>query len=103
MIFLFTDNHLDVPDSKSIMTAKADSIARFIYVIRPLCEVYELPTSSVHLYYDLEGMRIAFNRKASLFLNLRYFEAWRMFEFSWLDASKLIFVYQMTRTFRMAN
>ncbi|KZT11459.1 uncharacterized protein LAESUDRAFT_720694 [Laetiporus sulphureus 93-53] len=66
----------DVPDAKSIMTTKSQSIARFIYVIRPLCEVYNLPDASVNIYYDLAGHRIAFNRNSSLFLNLRYFEAW---------------------------
>lgn len=66
----------DVPDAKSLMSTKSETIARFIYVIRPLCEVYRLSASSIHIYYDSEGPRIAFNRNASLFLNLRYFEAW---------------------------
>ncbi|KAL6309180.1 hypothetical protein BKA93DRAFT_925530 [Sparassis latifolia] len=65
-----------VPDPKSIMSTKANILARFIYVIRPLSEVYKLPISSVHIFYDSGGELIAFNRNASLFLNLRYFEAW---------------------------
>ncbi|KAH9951982.1 hypothetical protein B0H21DRAFT_817732 [Amylocystis lapponica] len=60
----------------SMMTVKSEVLARFIYVIRPLSEVYKLPTTSVHIFYDLAGELIAFNRNASLFLNLRYFEAW---------------------------
>lgn len=60
------------------MKTKVDSLARFIYVIRPLCEVYELPTSSVHIYYEKASRRIAFNRNASLFLSLSHYEAWRM-------------------------
>lgn len=60
------------------MTTKRDTIARFIYVVLPLLEVYKLPRSSIHFYFDQTGQRIAFNRNASLFLSLRYFEAWRM-------------------------
>ncbi|CCM02906.1 uncharacterized protein FIBRA_05020 [Fibroporia radiculosa] len=66
----------DISDAESLMAAKAESLARFIYVIQPLCEAYKLPMSSTHIYYDSVGHRIAFNRNASLFLNLRYFEAW---------------------------
>ncbi|KAI0933780.1 hypothetical protein AcW1_005516 [Taiwanofungus camphoratus] len=66
----------DIPNAQSIMKTKVDSLARFIYVIRPLCEVYELPTSSVHIYYEKASRRIAFNRNASLFLSLSHYEAW---------------------------
>ena len=45
--------------------------------MRPLAEVYRLPLTSLHIFYDLAGELIAFNRNASIFLNLRYFEAWR--------------------------
>ncbi|KAI0083802.1 hypothetical protein BDY19DRAFT_975723 [Irpex rosettiformis] len=66
----------DVANPKSVMTSKRDSIARFIHVVRPLAEVYELPPTSLHVFYDVSGATIAFNRNASLFLNLRFFEAW---------------------------
>ncbi|KAH9946348.1 uncharacterized protein BXZ73DRAFT_86493 [Epithele typhae] len=66
----------DVPDMKSFMKTKSESLARFIYTIRPLQEVYTLPPTSLHIFYDRAGELIAFNRSASLFLNLRYFEQW---------------------------
>ncbi|TFY51778.1 hypothetical protein EVJ58_g10387 [Rhodofomes roseus] len=66
----------DVANVASIMETKRDMIARFIYVVLPLLEVYKLPRSSIHFYFDKTGQRIAFNRNASLFLSLRYFEAW---------------------------
>ena len=59
------------------MQSKHESLARFIYTIRPLREVYTLPPTSLHIFYDRTGELIAFNRNASLFLNLRYFEQWR--------------------------
>ena len=68
----------DVPNVATIMNVKHKTIARFIYVVLPLLDVYKLPRSSIHFYFDQSGQRIAFNRNASLFLSLRYFEAWRM-------------------------
>ncbi|RPD65851.1 hypothetical protein L226DRAFT_529987 [Lentinus tigrinus ALCF2SS1-7] len=66
----------DVPDVRNLMQTKSESLARFIYTIRPLQEVYTLPPTSLHIFYDRAGDLIAFNRNASLFLNLRYFEQW---------------------------
>ncbi|KAF7975917.1 hypothetical protein HWV62_8178 [Athelia sp. TMB] len=66
----------DVPEPKSIMYTKRDTLARFIHVIQPLAKVYKLPSTSMHIFYDLGGEMIAFNRNASIFVNLRYFEAW---------------------------
>lgn len=67
----------DVPDKGMVMAAKHDQLARFIHVIRPIRSLYNLPQSSVNIFYDLQGPTIAFNRNASLFLNLRYYESWR--------------------------
>ncbi|EGO00977.1 hypothetical protein SERLA73DRAFT_87350 [Serpula lacrymans var. lacrymans S7.3] len=66
----------DVPEPQSIMTKKRDSLARFIHVISSLSVIYKLPMTSLHIFYDSGGGLIAFNRNASIFLNLRYFEAW---------------------------
>lgn len=68
---------VDVPDIRTLMESKRESLARFIYTVRPLQEVYTLPPTSLHIFYDRAGDLIAFNRNASLFLNLRYFEQWR--------------------------
>jgi hypothetical protein len=67
----------DAPQLQSIMTTKHDIIARFIHVITPLGQIYKLPLTSLHIFYDQGGDLIAFNRNASIFLNLRYYEAWR--------------------------
>lgn len=67
----------DIPQPQSIMSTKHDVIARFIHIIKPLGEIYKLPVMSLHIFYDQRGDLIAFNRNASIFLNLRYYEAWR--------------------------
>ncbi|KAI6015244.1 hypothetical protein F5J12DRAFT_816858 [Pisolithus orientalis] len=66
----------DVPETATFMTRKLEVLARFIHVITPLGKVYGLPTTALHIFCDSTGGLIAFNRNGSIFLNLRYFEAW---------------------------
>ncbi|KAG2126877.1 uncharacterized protein EDB93DRAFT_1257371 [Suillus bovinus] len=66
----------NVPEPHTFITRKHDSLARFIHVVTPLANVYSLPMTALHIFYDLEGGLIAFNRNGSLFLNYRFFEAW---------------------------
>ena len=63
--------------SNDFMQIHQASIARFIHVLKPLSQVYQMPLDKLHIFYDLEGGLIAFNRNGSVFLNQRYFEAWR--------------------------
>lgn len=64
------------PEPNTFITRKHDSLARFIYIVTPLANVYGLPMTALHIFYDLSGGLIAFNRNGSLFLNYRFFEAW---------------------------
>jgi len=73
-----TDLNLDIPNPAEILKVKKDAIARFIYVVVPIRDLYQLPQTSVNIFWDPAGSTIAFNRNASIFLNLRYYEAWRM-------------------------
>ena len=59
------------------MKQKHDVLARFLSVLKPLVAVYTIPRTSVHIFADKEGRFVSFNRGGKLFLNLRYFEAWR--------------------------
>jgi len=74
-----TEFNVDVPNPEELMKTKKDAIARFIHVMIPVRDLYQLPPTSVHIFCDLAGSTIAFNRNASIFLNLRYFEAWRTY------------------------
>jgi len=66
----------DVPDADTFMARMRDPLARFIHVVTPLAQIYNLPMTSLHIFYDMAGGLIAFNRNGSIFINLRYFEAW---------------------------
>ena len=59
------------------MTNMHDILARFVNVLTPVAELYGLSSTLLHVFYDIAGGPIAFNRDGSIFLNLRYFEAWR--------------------------
>ena len=73
-----TDFLAVVPDAQQLLLkTKIDTINRFIKIIGRLEKVYKLPDSSLHIFYDLEGPMIAFNKNGALFLNLRHYEEWR--------------------------
>jgi hypothetical protein len=59
------------------MRQKHDVLARFLDVLKPILAVYAIPQTSLRIFADKEGRFISFNRDGNLFLNLRYFEAWR--------------------------
>ncbi|POV96419.1 hypothetical protein PSHT_15145 [Puccinia striiformis] len=55
----------------------SDAIVRYIdLVIRPIGEIFDIDPNSLHIFYDLEGPIIAFNRNGSLFFNLRFYLSW---------------------------
>jgi hypothetical protein len=68
---------IDLPERQTLIQRKRDVVARFIHVLNPLVAIYKIPQSSLHIFADKEGQLVAFNRGGSLFMNLRYFEAWR--------------------------
>lgn len=68
---------VDLPEPELLMKQKHDILARFLSILKPLVAVYTIPQTSVHIFADKEGQFISFNRGGKLFLNLRYFEAWR--------------------------
>ncbi|KAJ3518121.1 hypothetical protein NLJ89_g72 [Agrocybe chaxingu] len=72
-------HHIEVLPSISpqvFLQEKEQSISRFIHIMQTLASVYELPVSTLHIFYDLQGGIIGFNRNSSIFLNLRYFIEW---------------------------
>ncbi|KDE08540.1 hypothetical protein MVLG_01317 [Microbotryum lychnidis-dioicae p1A1 Lamole] len=53
------------------------SIDRFIrLIVLPVSEVLTLDYRALHIFFDSTGPLIAFNRNGSIYLNLRYYEAW---------------------------
>ncbi|KAF8581823.1 hypothetical protein K439DRAFT_1513339 [Ramaria rubella] len=75
------DVYLCRQDAKAAVEKMRPAIARFgDLVLQPLVRLYNIPSTSVHIFQDWEGPLIAFNRNGSLFLNLRYYVAWHDFD-----------------------
>jgi len=68
---------IDISDPAKLLEAKEDTVARFVGVMVPILNMFQLPPNSVNIFYDLSGSTITFNHNKSIFLNLRYYEAWR--------------------------
>ncbi|KAF5326190.1 hypothetical protein D9611_000170 [Ephemerocybe angulata] len=68
----------DVPPevAYTFLRDNQDALARFIHILLPLSRVYDLPQSTLHIFYDVTGGLIAFNRNASLFVNFRFYQSW---------------------------
>lgn len=59
------------------MTSMHDVLTRFVNVLTPLAELYDISPALLHIFYDVVGGPIAFNWSGKIYLNLRYFKEWR--------------------------
>ncbi|KAF8432206.1 hypothetical protein L210DRAFT_3763951 [Boletus edulis BED1] len=66
----------DVLDPDTFMDTKHDVLVRFVDVLTHVAELDGLSLTVLHVFCDVAGGPIAFNQNGSIFLNLRYFEAW---------------------------
>ncbi|KIL68939.1 hypothetical protein M378DRAFT_21839 [Amanita muscaria Koide BX008] len=66
----------EVPHPHLFLNAKRHVLKRFSTVVAVLGSLFGLPTTSLHIFFDLSSQHIAFNREGSLFFNLRFYEAW---------------------------
>lgn len=83
------------------MASMREPLSRFVSIIVPIAEVYSLSVAFLHIFYDVGGGPIAFNREGSLFLNLRYFEAWRKCD-QYMNC-RMLYFRQMIRMSRMVS
>ncbi|KAI9455535.1 hypothetical protein HD554DRAFT_273220 [Boletus coccyginus] len=60
----------------TFMERKRERLIHFAGIITPIAKIYDLPKGSLRIFYDITSGCIAFNRKGTLYLNLRYFEVW---------------------------
>jgi hypothetical protein len=72
---LYVD-HEALDQGKIEIVEKKRGVDRFIFVLELLCDVFDLDKKAVHIFWDLEGSKIAFNRDRALFFNLRYYLGW---------------------------
>ncbi|GAA5857149.1 hypothetical protein JCM8547_009340 [Rhodosporidiobolus lusitaniae] len=67
----------DVPDPTTFVATHHDALLRFVtQVILPVGKVFNLDPRALHVFHDLEGPLIAFNRNRSIYLNFRFYLAW---------------------------
>ncbi|KAH8983017.1 hypothetical protein EDB92DRAFT_1804081, partial [Lactarius akahatsu] len=92
----------DLPESESIVQHKHDVLTRFLLVLNPLVAIYKIPQSSLNILAANDGL-IAFNRNGSLFVNLRYFEAWHDRDVQRADFSKAYISWYLTLAHEIAH
>lgn len=49
------------------------SLNAFASLLHEICDIYNLPRSAMHIFFEPSGSTIAFNRDGSIFCNYRYF------------------------------
>ncbi|KAH9039973.1 hypothetical protein EDB84DRAFT_1476646 [Lactarius hengduanensis] len=93
----------DLPEGELLVQRKHDVLARFLHVLNPLVAIYKIPQSSLHVFADNEGQLVAFNRNGSLFMNLRYYEAWHDRDVQQGDFSKAYISWYFTLAHEIAH
>lgn len=64
-------------DPSTTLSNNGQGMQRYIDdIIRPLIKVFDLDPQSLHVFVDVSGPSIAFNRGGQLFLNFRYHLVW---------------------------
>lgn len=78
-------------ESTELIAKHHYAIMRFDTLLSALVDVYALPKGIMNIFYDMpeESQMISFNRNGNIFLNLRYYEAWRESYTSIADALSL--------------
>ena len=71
----------DILDHAELLEEKKHTITRFIGVLVPILDLFQLCPNSVHIFYGCPGSPVTFNRNKSIFLNLRSYETLRMYCF----------------------
>lgn len=93
-----------INDPRAVFNSKQDSLQRFSSsIIAPLGWIYGIPQTSLHIFYDIQGPLIAFNRNGSIFLNLRYYEAWHDAEVQRGELSKGLVSWYFTLAHEIAH
>ncbi|KAI6094607.1 hypothetical protein EDD16DRAFT_817673 [Pisolithus croceorrhizus] len=65
-----------IPDAETFMKRMDGPLVCFVDIILTPSEIYSISTTTLRVFYDVSGGRIAFNCGGTIYLNLRYFEIW---------------------------
>jgi len=93
----------ELPERQTLIQRKHDVLARFLHILNPLVEVFRIPQTCLHIFADSEGQLVAFNRSGSLFMNLRYFEAWHDRDVQRGDNTKAMISWYFTLAHEIAH
>lgn len=63
----------DGTDVGRFLGAHNRALNAFAVMLRAVADVYALPPSALHIFHNVSGSTIAFNRAGSLFCNFRFF------------------------------
>jgi hypothetical protein len=63
-----------IQDPGRFIAAEEQGIHLFEHILLQLASLYNLPKSSLHIFYDNRGATIAFNQGGALFFNYHYFQ-----------------------------
>ncbi|KAM0748229.1 hypothetical protein T439DRAFT_328208 [Meredithblackwellia eburnea MCA 4105] len=66
-----------VPNPREFVVQNHAALSRFVkLVVKPIGEVFTVDPRSLHIFHDLTGPLIAFNRGGSIYFNSRFYFAW---------------------------
>ena len=74
----------DIVDPTKIVGARKGAIDRFIGILMPILDLFQLPLTKIHIFYHLAGNTVTLNNNGSIFVNLGYYEGWRTYYFQCL-------------------
>ncbi|GAA5832862.1 hypothetical protein JCM11251_000508 [Rhodosporidiobolus azoricus] len=67
----------DMTDPTAFVAENHDALIRLTtQIVRPVGDVFGLDPRALHIFHDLEGPLIAFNRNGSIYINSRFYFAW---------------------------
>lgn len=69
---VFTARDLSI-DINTFLNEQVGTIQAFSVLLYEVADIYGLPRSAMHIFYDERGPTIAFNRAGAIFSNLRFF------------------------------
>lgn len=62
-----------VTPATEFLAENSSALNSFAFLLHELAEIYNLPKTALHIFYDEQGSTIAFNSNGSLFTNFRFF------------------------------
>lgn len=70
---IYFDNAIPVPDRHNLLVDHSPAINAFSTLLLDVARVFTLAPTSLHIFLNLSGPVIAFNKSGAIFANLRYF------------------------------